>query len=296
MASPIVRPGAARPREAWEAESCSERLLPERSCLHPARRRRPLRLGGSALSAIDHPNSFRYFLSHLLFKKILMFSIIHLSQKIIDRARNENLSHILRSAVSRKGHISRSSFGSPYLSCPLPRGLLPQPALPTAPRPELCPHCARRVWAAQLEKRRGSGHHPGLTPAPRRSLYQPGTGWSPAIARSSWSYPQTWDPSTPILESHNRLQSEPFWKPEDPTGIWRPAQPLGARPAPCHDMHSPPCKATWGLPREPRWRVGHYCSFLLPEACPSSSWSLPCEVKGVDKPARRGAPGALLFC
>lgn len=136
----------------------------------------------------------------------------------------------------------------------------------------------------------------GITPAPRHSLYQPGTGWSPAIARSSWSYPQTWDPSTPILESHNRLQSEPFWKPEDPTGIWRPAQPLGARPAPCHDMHSPPCKATWGLPREPRQRVGHYCSFLLPEACPSSSWSLPCEVKGVDEPARRGAPGALLFC
>lgn len=59
------------------------------------RRRRPRRLGGSALSAIDHPNSFRYFLSHLLFKKNLMFSIIHPSQKIIDRARNENLSHIL---------------------------------------------------------------------------------------------------------------------------------------------------------------------------------------------------------
>lgn len=53
------------------------------------------KLGGSALSAIDHPKSFRYFLSHLLFKKNLMFSIIHPSQKIIDRARNENLSHIL---------------------------------------------------------------------------------------------------------------------------------------------------------------------------------------------------------
>lgn len=53
------------------------------------------KLRGSALSAIDHPNSFRYFLSHLLFKKNLMFSIIHPSQKIIDRARNENLSHIL---------------------------------------------------------------------------------------------------------------------------------------------------------------------------------------------------------
>lgn len=32
----------------------------------------------------------------------------------------------------------------------------------------------------------------------------------------SWSCPPTWDPSTTALESHNCLQSEPFWKPEDP--------------------------------------------------------------------------------
>lgn len=89
------RPPLSRGQALGGGKLESQAACPEWSGLHPARRRRPCRLGGSALSAIDHPNSFRYFLSHLLFKKNLMFSIIHPSQKIIDRARNENLSHIL---------------------------------------------------------------------------------------------------------------------------------------------------------------------------------------------------------
>lgn len=52
------------------------------------------RLGGSAfLPSTTQTHSD--ISPHLLFKKNLMFSIIHPSQKIIDRARNENLSHIL---------------------------------------------------------------------------------------------------------------------------------------------------------------------------------------------------------
>lgn len=89
------RPPLSRGQALEGGKLESQAACPEWSGLHPARRRRPRRLGGSALSAIDHLNSFRYFLSHLLFKKNLMFSIIHPSQKIIDRARNENLSHIL---------------------------------------------------------------------------------------------------------------------------------------------------------------------------------------------------------
>lgn len=44
-----------------------------------------------SLSGIDLPNSFKYF----PFFFNLMFPIIHLSQKVINRGRNENLSHIL---------------------------------------------------------------------------------------------------------------------------------------------------------------------------------------------------------
>lgn len=62
---------------------------------------------------------------------------------------------------------------------------------------------------------RGLGHHPGGTPAPRRSLYEPHR----MVTRHSRVFlelPPTWDPGTPTLESHNPLQSGPFQKPEDP--------------------------------------------------------------------------------
>lgn len=45
-------------------------------------------------SGINLPNSFKYF-PFFFFSSNLMFPIIHLSQKIINRGRNENLSHIL---------------------------------------------------------------------------------------------------------------------------------------------------------------------------------------------------------
>lgn len=88
-----------RPRdvqEAWEAESWSQRL-------HTLNRLVLTLLGDGGhtglvaqpfLQSTTQTHSDISFLTCFL-KKNLMFSIIHPSQKIIDRARNENLSHIL---------------------------------------------------------------------------------------------------------------------------------------------------------------------------------------------------------
>lgn len=63
-------------------------------------------------SGIDLPNSFKYF----PFFFNLMFPIIHLSQKIINRGRNENLSHILRSAAGERATSAGLALASSIIS------------------------------------------------------------------------------------------------------------------------------------------------------------------------------------
>lgn len=135
----------------------------------------------------------------------------------------------------------------------------------------------------------GAGHHGGIAPVPGRSAPPaPVTGWSPAVARSSWNCPLTWDPSTCTLESHNCLQSGAFWEPGDPPwegagGLRRPWE-SGQRPTTAFTPHQQ--RPPGGAP----WRGVTIAPFLLPEACPSSSWSPPCEGKRADGPAS-GAGG-----
>lgn len=96
QASPIARPGSGRPREAWEAESWRHRL-PALSGPIFTLLRDGAHAGLVAQPFLPSTTPTHSDISSLtcFFKKNLMFSIIHPSQKIIDRARNENLSHIL---------------------------------------------------------------------------------------------------------------------------------------------------------------------------------------------------------
>ena len=76
---------------------------------------------------------------------------------------------------------------------------------------------------------------------PDAPLYQPESqdGHLPFIARSSWSCPLTWDPSTSTLESYNHLQSGAFWKPGDPPWDLEVCTGLGSQ-ASTPPWHSPP--------------------------------------------------------
>lgn len=203
-------------------------------------------------------------------KKNLMFSIIHPSQKIIDRARNENPSHILRSAASRKGHISRSGLGAPYPSCPLPGDRFPSPSCPSLP-PGALPSTVPGGRGPPGD-RRGWGHHPGSTPAPQHAphLPQSGGGWPPTIPRSSWSCPLAWDPAP-------RPWSLPIFH-LGPSGSLEPLP--GARPSQAshHGLHPPtrntPCRLLVGVLTGvggAQQRVGHCCSFFAALSIPPSS-------------------------
>lgn len=127
-------------------------------------------------------------------------------------------------------------MGSPYLSCPLPPGLLPQLVLSQAPTQSSALGQGRR--SAQLEKRLGLA--PGI--APRTSTLTPPTpvtGWSPAMARSSWNCPPIWAPASTPCNPTAAFGQGPSGSLKTLTRTWRPAQALGARAAPYHG-------APWG--------------------------------------------------
>lgn len=140
--------------------------------------------------------------------------------------------------------------------------------------PRALPSAVQGGWAPP-GGRRGSGHRPGITPAPQHSPHLPQSqdGWALTMARSSWSCPLTQDPA-PSPWSHLIFSLGPSGTLKTLPGNRRPAQTLGSqakpRPPPWHSLcnKKAPCRLSGGVLG---WRGVTNCSFLLPQAWPLSS-------------------------
>lgn len=167
-------------------------------------------------------------------------------------------------------------MGSPYLSCPLPRGLLPQLVLSQAPTQSSALGQGRR--SAQLEKRLGLApwHHPQDL---NTHSADPSHRMVTSHGKVFLELPPDLGPSLHTLQSHSCLWSGSFWKPEDPHSDLEARTGLGSQgsPLPWRSLGLPGGAPEYTWPGGVRAAIAH---FFLYQVRPSASWFLPCATEG----------------
>lgn len=148
----------------------------------------------------------------------------------------------------QKGPHQQVRFRLSLSVLPTAPGITFQPALPTAPQPELCPWPPRRVRTAQLEEAWATT--PAAPRHPDAHSMNP-TGWSPAIPGSFWSCPPPGTLARPPSNLTTLFSQGPSRSLKTLTRTWRSVPASGSQASSDHGIRSPPRKATrsWGVPR-----------------------------------------------